>query len=49
MNGLALGLGIDWIRRKIPSVCQHVSICGPAAVVNSSEKGGAIALPYQRF
>ncbi len=45
LNGSALGLGIDWTRRKIPSVCQHVSICGPPAVVNSSAKGGNLSPP----
>jgi hypothetical protein len=45
LKGSALGLGMDWIRRKIPCVFQHWSFCRPPAVSNASARGGQFAPP----
>src|ERR1035441_9143617 len=45
LNGSALGLGIDWMRRKRPSMVQQRTDGRPAAVAPSSARGGAICPP----
>src|SRR5258708_3589621 len=47
LNGSALGLGIDWISRKTPSVFQHWIFCSPPAVANSRVRGDKLAPPLE--
>lgn len=44
LKGSALGLGMDWIRRKT-CVFQHWSFCRPPAVSNASARGWSICPP----
>ena len=39
LNGSALGLGIDWIKRKIPCVFQHWSFCRPPSQSPAQGRG----------